>query len=362
MPKITRRQFMKKAVITGAALSTSPMIFIPRARAAWEPRTTVHPNIDNLRVAGITDSAMTSEEKPNTYWENQDRIVVKEKVWENMDKLASALANTSRPQEAWQAIFIKPPRKSWPDTVVAIKTNNISQQHTRSAVMAKVCQTLNSLGVKPSNIHIYDGVHGGNMRRDTPFKGLPKGTKIENKWGGPSTAISIPEPWKDGKGETKCVRHLADETVDILVNISMCKGHSGRFGGFTMTMKNHLGTFSPMHAHFFGSQDYLMAINKTTEILGPIDKRTGKVLYPRQQLCIVDALWASNDGPGGNPSAQPNFIAMGAFAPIVDYQVATRFRGERMGWEPNMKATRRMLEDFGYKADDLPAGGGIIEA
>jgi hypothetical protein len=104
-----------------------------------------------------------------------------------------------------------------------------------------------------------------------------------------------------------------------------------------------------------------MAINKTTEILGPMEKGTGKILYPRQQLCLIDALWASKGGPGGSPTHQPNFMAMGVLSPVVDYQVATKFRGERMGWKPNMKATRRMLEDFGYRETDLPEGGKLIE-
>jgi hypothetical protein len=52
---------------------------------------------------------------------------------------------------------------------------------------------------------------------------------------------------------------------------------------------------------------------------------------------------------------------MGVLSPIVDYQMATKFRGERMGWQPNMRATRRMLTDFGYTENDLPDQGKIIE-
>jgi hypothetical protein len=92
-----------------------------------------------------------------------------------------------------------------------------------------------------------------------------------------------------------------------------------------------------------------------------MDQKTGKVLYPRQQLCLVDALWASRGGPGGNPTHQPNFLAMGAFAPIVDYQLATKFRGEKMGWEPNREMARRMLTESGYTEADLPNGGELIE-
>ena len=199
------------------------------------------------------------------------------------------------------------------------------------------------------------------MERSTPFAGLPEGCRIAGRWGGSSKLTPVPAPWRNGRSESECLKYLVDGSVDILINIAMCKGHSSKFGGFTMTMKNHFGTFSPSPGHERGSLDYLLAINQTPEILGPMDKRTGRVLYPRQQLCIVDALWASKGGPGGNPSHQSNFIAMGVLSPVVDYQMATRFRGERMGWKPNMKATRRFLAEFGYSESDLPYGGKIIE-
>ena len=53
---------------------------------------------------------------------------------------------------------------------------------------------------------------------------------------------------------------------------------------------------------------------------------------------------------------------VGVMAPVVDYLVATKFRGEMMGWYPYMLPTRRMLTGFGYTESDLPAGGNIIEA
>jgi hypothetical protein len=353
---------MKKAIIFGAGITAFPTVLVRKARAEWALGTVVHPNVDNLRVVGITDSRMSKAKQTGLSWARQDELVVAKAVWENIDRLACALAETRKTEEAWQAIFIKPPRKAWSNTVVAIKTNNIAHQHTRSAVMAKVCHTLTDThGVKPSNIHIYDACHGDSMETDTPFTGLPEGTRIEDTWGGSTTFTRVTRPWKDNNGKAKCLKHLVDGSVDILINIAMCKAHSSRFGGFTMTMKNHFGTFSPRPGHWVRGLDYLIAINQTPEILGPMDRRTGKVLYPRQQLCLVDALWASKRGPRGNPSHQPNFLAMGVLSPIVDYQVATKFRGKRMGWEPNMKATRRMLEDFGYSESDITAGGGIVE-
>jgi len=360
--KISRRRFLQRSIIGGAALAAFPTILIPKAQAAWAQKTVVHPNVDNLRVVGISDPKMTRDNQPVSSWSLQEKLVIKEKVWENIDKLACALTKTGNAQDAWRAIFIKPPRKSWADTVIAIKTNNIALQHTRSAVLAKICHILTGIfGVKPTNIHIYDAIHGSGMSKNTPFTALPAGCKIENQWGGVTTFTRVTEPWKNPKGKAKCVQYLVDGSVDILINTAMCKGHSDTFGGFTMTLKNHFGTFDPSPGHRSGALEYLLAINQTAEILGLMDPQTGKVLFPRQQLCIVDALWASEGGPGSYPRSQPNFIAMGVFSPVLDYVLATRFRLEKMGWEINKEATRRMLTDFGYQESDLPDGGKIIE-
>ena len=362
MNRISRRGFIKQVAVTGAAITAFPTVLLPEARAAWAKKTVVHPHVDNLRVVGIKDPKMTTHIDPVSSWARQEQLVAKEAVWENMDKLACALADNRNADEAWRTIFLKPPRKPWSDTVVAIKTNNIAQQHSHSAVMAKICHTLtDTIGIKAHNLHIYDACHGDNLLVKTPFTGLPVGCRIEDKWGGSTVGTKVREPWKSGEGEAKCLKHLVDGSVDILVNMAMCKGHSGTFGKFTMTMKNHFGTFSPRPGHLGGGLDYLLAINQTPEILGPMDKRSGKVLYPRQQLCIVDALWASKGGPGGNPSHQPNFLVMGVLSPVVDYLVSTKFRGETMGWKPNRNAVQRMLTDFGYDVGDLPAGGKIIE-
>jgi hypothetical protein len=353
---------MRQTMIAGAAFTASPLIFVRKTPAAWARGTLVHPQVDNLRVVGLTDVLMTKDLKTGIAWARQNELVNAEVVWTNIDRLASSLAQTRTAAEAWRTIFIKPLRKAWAETVVAIKTNNIAQQHTRSAVMAKIVHTLtNTLGVKSSHIHIYDACHGNEMGRYTPFAGLVEGCRIEDTWGGSTALAEVPAPWKGTGGQARCLQHLVDGSVDILINIALCKGHSAHFGGFTMTMKNHFGTFSPLPGHQAGSQDYLIALNKTTEILGPLDSRTGKVLYPRQQLCVIDALWASKGGPGGNPSHQPNFLAMGVFSPVVDYLMATAFRGKKMGWEPNREATRRMLTEFGYTEADLPHGGALIE-
>ena len=361
--KISRRSFMKKAAVIGTAVTAFPTIFVRKTPAMWEPGNAIHPNVDNLRVVGITDTQMTKSVKPVSSWAVQESLVNKDIVWENIDKMACSLAQTKSPGDAWKAIFVKPPKKSWSDTVVAIKTNHISVQHTRSAVMSKICNALtDTMGVKASNIYIYDASkHGTSLSRDTPFDGLPEGCKIVDQWGGSfkPAVVSL----KGSQSTAQCLEHFVDETVDILINISMCKGHRlSQLGQFTMTMKNHFGTFEPRPGHEKNGLDYLIGINKSAEILGPMDKQTGRIIYPRQQLCFVDALWASKDGPSGNPSHQPNFLGMGVFSPIVDYVLATRFRRDKMGYPLNIDATRQMLSDFGYTEEDLSNGGNIIQA
>ena len=59
MDKITRRSFIKKTAVAATGISAFPMIFIPKAKAEWAKKTVVHPNVDNLRVVGITDALMT---------------------------------------------------------------------------------------------------------------------------------------------------------------------------------------------------------------------------------------------------------------------------------------------------------------
>ncbi|CAD7841607.1 MAG: hypothetical protein [Olavius algarvensis Delta 4 endosymbiont] len=361
MGKINRRQFMKKAIVAGTTMAAFPAVMPGTAQADKAPRVVVHPNVNNLRVVGVADPKMTTAYKPVSSWTVQDQLVSREAVWRNLDKLAGGLAEVGNSTQAWQRIFIKPPGKTWAETTVAVKTNNIGKQHTRSAVMSKVCHTLtDTLGVQPANISIYDACHGKNIDKKTDFVGLPENCRIENTWGGSTTKTAIPGPWKDGTGSAKCLAHLVDGSVDILVNVAMCKGHSDKFGGFTMTMKNHFGAFDPWPGHMWGGSEYILSINKTKEILGEMEPGSDRLLFPRQQLCIIDALWASECGPGCVSSHQPNFLAMGVLSPVLDYVVATRFRGEQMGWQPNMEMVSRMLSEFGYEKSDLDFGGKIV--
>jgi hypothetical protein len=93
--------------------------------------------------------------------------------------------------------------------------------------MAKICYTLTDvLGVKPTNINIYDACHGRAIKKKSNFVGLPKGCKIKNKWGGSSTLTSIPSPWKNGRLKATCLEHLVNNSVDIHPFLALAGGLS----------------------------------------------------------------------------------------------------------------------------------------
>jgi hypothetical protein len=124
-----------------------------------------------------------------------------------------------------------------------------------------------------------------------------------------------------------CVAGLADGTVDLMVNITQNKGLDvPEVGNFTLSMKNHLGSmrFPEGHRDIPGGQDRAMetiiAMNQSDAVLGGDP--------PRQQLCIMDSLWAMNGGPYGIPDKSPYCLAMGTFGPIMDYLIIRKIREE----------------------------------
>ncbi|MHC4592078.1 MAG: hypothetical protein ACYS8L_05210 [Planctomycetota bacterium] len=369
--RMPRRRFLKAAA--GAlAVSAVPTIVIPRRVEAYQPGGKIHPNIGPLRVVGLTDARMTAAPRLTAPWQETDPLVASDAVRENMDKLAMALAEEGNAADAWKKIFVKPAGRSWPDVVVGIKTNQTGYMRSSVPVMSKVCHVLTDIvGVRAPNIHIYDACTGGDggwgsagvsnsIRLENRYADLPEGVHLADRWGGVmSYRTAVPEPYMDGEQRLGCLAHLVANRVGILINIALCKHDRPQFGGFTLCLKNHFATFNPLPAHEEGGgADY------PPEILGRMDARSGNVLHPRQQLCIIDALWASNWPGGGSwmPTAQPNALFMGAFAPSLDYLVATRFLGGELGWPIQEDVTGRLLADFGFASADLPNGGQILDA
>ncbi len=88
--------------------------------------------------------------------------------------------------------------------------------------------------------------------------------------------------------------------------------------------------------------DYLLSFSQSKAILGgtPV----------RQQLCIIDSLWAKKGGPMGAPDKRLSRLVMGTFSPAVDYATARQIREPLLGAKhPNLD---KLLSAFGYGKND----------
>ncbi len=307
----------------------------------------INPNIHNLRVAMAKDDAMVKGGAPSSWdFETVNNSIDKEAVHTNMDAMAKYLTQKSIAKNAWANIFRKPSSKAWSDVRAAFKVNCIeSKQMTKLAIVEKICIEIHRLGVPYENMVVWDGCHNasGNSKY-TPFKGgngLPEGVEVSNKntlLGG-TTSTYVPAPWN---GQAQCTADLADGNIDILVNFAVNKGHGASRGSCTLSMKNHFGTFNPEHGHEGDAQDqfnYLIAMNKSDAIVGgsPI----------RQQLIVMDSIFAMTGGPGGTPNHEPHVLLMGTFAPAVDYATAKLIREKEMG-ASHSSYLEEFLPSFGY--------------
>jgi hypothetical protein len=336
---ISRRNFLSAAAAGAGGIIASGVFpaFGEEYKSGWTNGKQINPSIDNLRVVCCIDPAMIKGDPKRWDIASQNGPVNNDKVLRNMDAMVCSLAQKQTPQEAWAAIFRKPEKKEWRDVTVAIKPNSFVQNNPRVAVVDAVCGALAGLGVQPSNIIIYDG-RGDAKAKYGPYvgNGIVTGVTVSAGDDAMGGVIAAPVP-RPHPGMFKCSAALANGSIDILVNIAVNKGHS--LAGITMTLKNHAGTFEPMPIHLGGGLDYILAFNKSEAILGgsPV----------RQQLCIIDSIWAMTKGPFGVPDKRPCALTMGTFSPSLDYVVARRIREPMMGCT-HPESLNRIMSEFGY--------------
>jgi len=351
---VTRRSFLKSATagITGLSIAGSGIksaIAGTKNSLAWSSGDQVNPQISNNLVVCCHDPQMFKNEQDATVadtFHEQNEVVDTERVETNMDGIAVNLSGKDDPDEAWAAIFRKPEEKQWNEVKAAIKVNCIyTGIMPRIAIVGKVCKELIKLGVQPSNITIYDACHNAyGSDKCSPYvgNGLPENIIVSNSV---QTGSRIPV----GSSTFKCTDVLAVSsgnsvvyTNDILVNCSVNKGHSlTDKGGFTLSLKNHTGTMK----FSCPSLQEMIDENKSEVILGGNPAR--------QQLCIVDSLWAAIKGPFDPPSHLPARIIMGTFGPAVDIAVVRNIREKLMRASHTESAIQTILSSFGISENDL---------
>lgn len=360
----SRRSFLKTAAASAAGLAVAgpavKSVLGKTEATGWTNGMAINPNIDNLRVVCMVDSAMITNAKLASYsLDTYTAATSRTQILSNMDKMAMSLAQKTTAADAWSTIFQKPASKTWAQVIVAIKINTCSTVNmARIAVVEKVCTVLNGLGVPGANISIYDTTcNPGLNAYKNYFSATGTGTYngytkipgvVTDSLGG-TTPTAVPN-----RGNVNCITNLANGTVDILVNIAVNKGHmisgsDGNTGGVTLCFKNHFGTFPPVHS---SSSPTTAAIAEYYSMSNAIVGGTP----PRQQLCIVDSLWADNAlTPTANPTSMPARLVMGTFAGAVDYLTSLNIRkpsnlvnATQMDWTQ----INTFLTAFGYTTTD----------
>jgi hypothetical protein len=349
---INRRSFLKSGIAGAAGISLAgPSINKVLGKTtqglAWTDKMPINPNIDNMRVICMHDEDMAGTFSREDF-QSMDAAVDEQKVRDNMDGMARYLTEKTDTDEAWRTIFRS--GKEWADTKVMIKLNCVADNmFARSAVVKKITDVLIGFGVKPANIVHFDG-QGAFLNKYASIVSLTDETKIRgvasssyDDMGGRAN-VTIPGI-NGGYGPAD----LVNGVTDIIVNIAVNKGHDSNFnvGKTTLCLKNHFGTFLEnngwaMHLH---STTGLINCNKVAEIVGgdPV----------RQQLCIIDTLWAINRNVTGGVTDKPDRLIMGTFAGAVDYCCVKKIREEIMGvTNHEANVIPKFLTEFGYSEED----------
>jgi len=356
---LSRRNFLKSSA-GGAVGVTLAGVAMKSAQATtladgvvWTDKMPINPDIDNMRVICMHDPKMYGIPEGNTM-SAIEKVVNRDVLNANMDTMAMELTGKSSAEAAWKTIFRS--GKPWKDTKVMIKLNTVEKiMLARVSVIKKIADVLIGFGVVPENIVLFDG-QGGAYAQYTNFVSLTDATKIRgvlsNKMDSMGGRANATIPNVTGSG---CSKDLIDGKTDIIVNIAINKGHNSPSFGVgltTLCLKNHYGTFLASNgmATNLHNTNALININKIAPIVGgnPV----------RQQLCIIDSIWASKSGPGApdarfdnTPEGKPDRLIMGTFAGAVDYCCVKKIREaiQKVTHDNNIP---KFLTEFGYKETD----------
>jgi hypothetical protein len=361
-PQLHNRRHFLKIVAAGTVgitfLSKSiaaASSFLSSSATGWRSGLKINPAIDNVKAICCYDDAMVVNKVAGDF-ARQNEGVNRTLIEANIDEMAKKLTNLSVAATAWQTIFRKPTNKQLTQVKAAIKVQCANTLNMpRVAIVGKICTELINVGVLPGNITIYDsyGNAGGTGKYadslGNPIAGLPSGVIVSNKTlDGPTVPV--------GTASMQCSSIIAQENTDhsisyiadILVNIATNRGNDSTGSELGLCMDNHVGTLK----YATPSADELIDMNQCEAIIGQ-----GTAEIPcRQQLCIVDSLWASVT-PTGSFSHVPCRIVMGMLAPVVDYLTAENIRKPSsrglMNTPYNTSVTANWLTRFGYISSDL---------
>ncbi|MCD6507942.1 DUF362 domain-containing protein [Candidatus Poribacteria bacterium] len=294
MRRISRRDFLKTAVIGGVGVTALPNLI-----GRGYPETSAI-----SRIALIEDPGFSSNMKVNP-----------EPLHEAVDSLLRKLTGKDAVSEAWKEI-LKGYRKG---QVIGIKVNCINRRlPSHPQLVDAIVQSLVEFGVPENDIVIWDRTNRELKRAGYKLNEGQSGVRCfgtdSSGWGyDTDNPIEI-------EGQKKHLTKILTRLCDHLINVPVLKDHS--LAGVTLSMKNHYGTVNnPGSLHGNNCDPFIAKLNAAPHI------------KDKTRLIILDAiLGICRGGPGGAPQFSPNMLAAG-FDPVAmdkfGMSLINRERGKR---------------------------------
>ena len=276
-PKITRREFIRGAAVTGAGIygatvlpvdlhaaepNKSRIVFVTSPRVLVDAaKNTKTPSKLGMTSVGEVDAAL-------------DQAVLNSMLGEGMQAFTGAKSGA----EAWKKLFK-------PSDVVGVKVNCLFAKgaSTHPEVVASIIAGLKSAGVKEESIIIWDRNDREMIRAGFVINRTGSGVAVYGTEGEYDA-----EPTKVGAFNGKLSKILT-EKITALINVPILKDHS--ISGVTNAMKNHFGSHVNPGDHHPNNCDPAMA-----------QLNSIPVIRNKTRLIICDAIKPiANGGPGFRP-------------------------------------------------------------
>jgi len=267
--KTTRRQFLKKAALAGAAITGLPAL-------TGAAEKVIRDTQGKSPVVIATDKAMVA----------RDGRIVQDVANRTLDRGIAKLMGTSSAGDAWGKLFSA-------QDVVGIKVNCLCGKgvSTRPEVVSAVIGGLKQAGVKEDNIIVWDRATSDLTKCGyEPNKDGP-GVKCygdDGDWG---------ETIKLGVFNGRITKVISQK-ITALVNVPILKTHSG--AGMSCCLKNHYGSFDNPGAHHDNHCNPAMA-----------DFNAIPAVKSKTRLVVIDALRPQYDGgPSLKADAQFDYYSL----------------------------------------------------
>ncbi len=303
--KITRRQFVKGAAVTGASLLITPQgLLSPVGAMAGAGLLTDTPSVKTSRVVVVTDHDSVDDD---TWKVNRERAGIM------FEHLLLTLTKSGNVEEGWNKII--PSLK--PTSRISIKVNSINPKlPSHPEVATAIAKSLIKAGVRDNNIIIWDRREGNiieglarcGYRINTTSRGIRcLATNSRGVGFDKSSPLRVPSIGKDFP-----VTRILSQMCDHIINLSVLKDHG--ISGFTGSLKNFYGAI-PLWNKLAVFNIRRMHRNRANPQIAELYNNAP--IRDKVRLSVCDALLGCyQGGPSGRPQ-WAQYQLLGSLDPVA---------------------------------------------